>query len=189
MIKNPAKIRPSKSNTYITCQRSSGGTSIFVKSSYPQRHIDLSTELQAAAVSVTLDKEITICSVYIPPSFSLTSEHLNSLIQQLPTPYLLLGDFNGHNILWGNKENNSRGELIENIITNNDICLMNDKSYTYMHDPTGSFSSIDLSLCHPSIFFLTLTGPFVTISIIVIIFLSSLKVIIPQWKIIIQNGN
>ena len=134
------------------CQRPSGGTSIFVKSSCPQRHIDLSTELQAAAVSVTLDKEITICSVYIPPSFSLTSEHFNSLIQQLPTPYLLLGDFNGHNILWGNKENNSRGELIENIITNNDICLMNDKSYTYMHDPTGSFSSIDLSLCHPSIF-------------------------------------
>ena len=134
------------------CQRSSGGTSIFVKSSCPQRHIDLSTELQATAVSVTLDKEITICSVYIPPSFSLTSEHLNSLIQELPTPYLLLGDFNGHNILWGSKENNSRGELIENIITNNDICLMNDKSYTYMHYPTGSFSSIDLSLCHPSIF-------------------------------------
>ena len=95
---------------------------------------------------------MTICSVYIPPSFSLTSEHLNSLIQQLPTPYLLLGDFNGHNILLGSKENNSRGELIENIITNNDICLMNDESYTYMHYPTGSFSSIDLSLCHPSIF-------------------------------------
>ena len=29
---------------------------------------------------------------------------------------------------------------------------MNDKSYTYMHYPTGSFSSIDLSLCHPSLF-------------------------------------
>ena len=29
---------------------------------------------------------------------------------------------------------------------------MNDKSNTYMHYPTGSFSSIDLSLCHPSLF-------------------------------------
>ena len=65
---------------------------------------------------------------------------------------ILLGDFNGHNILWGNKENNSRGELIETFITNNNICLMNDKSNTYMHYPTGSFSSIDLSLCHPSLF-------------------------------------
>ena len=127
------------------CQKPSGGSSIFVESSFPQRHIELTTELQATAVSVTLDKEITICSVYIPPSFSLKIEHLDSLLKQLPSPYLLLGDFNGHNILWGNKGNNSRGELIENFITNNDICLMNDKSYTYMHDPTGSFSSIDLS--------------------------------------------
>ena len=123
-----------------------------MKSSCPQRKINLNTELQAIAISVTLDREITICSVYIPPSFSLKIEHLDSLLKQLPSPYLLLGDFNGHNILWGNKENNSRGELIENFITNNDICLMNDKSNTYMHDPTGSFSSIDLSLCHPSLF-------------------------------------
>ena len=99
-----------------------------------------------------LDKEITICSIYIPPFFSLKTEHLDSLLKQLPSTYLLLGDFNGHNILWGNKENNSRGELIENFITNDDICLMNDKSNTYMHYPTGSFSSIDLSLCHPSLF-------------------------------------
>ena len=63
---------------------------------------------------------------YIPPSFTLKTEHLDSLLKQLPSPFLLLGDFNGHNILWGNKENNSRSELIENFITNNDICLMND---------------------------------------------------------------
>ena len=137
---------------HSNCQKPSGGSSIFVKSSCPQRNIQLTTELQATAVSVTLDKEITICSIYIPPSFSLKTEHLDSLLKQLPPPYLLLGDFNGHNILWGNKENNSRGEHIENFITNNDICLMNDKSYTYMHHPTGSFSSIDLSLCHPSLF-------------------------------------
>ena len=76
----------------------------------------LTTELQETAVSVTLYKEITICSIYIPPSFTLKTEHLDSLLKQLPSPYLLLGDFNGHSILWGNKENNSRGELIENCI-------------------------------------------------------------------------
>ena len=123
-----------------------------MKSSCPQRKINLNTERQTIAISVTLDREITICSVYIPPSFSLKIEHFDSLLKQLPSPYLLLGYFNGHNILWGNKENNSRGELIENFITNNDTCLMNDKSITYMHYPTGFFSSIDLSFCHPSLF-------------------------------------
>ena len=85
---------------HTDCLRPSGGASIFVKSSFPQRKIDLQTELQATAVSVTLDREITICSVYIPPSFSLNSQHLDNLLQQLPSPYILLGDFNGHNILW-----------------------------------------------------------------------------------------
>ena len=38
----------------------------------------------------------------------------------------------------------------ENFITKNDICLMNDKSHTYLDSGKGTFSSIDLSLCHPS---------------------------------------
>ena len=88
-------------NTYnhihSDCLRASGGSSIFVHSSCPQREIKLNTDLQA--VSVTLEKEITLCSVYIPPSFVLRSEHLNSLLQQLPSPFFLLGGFNGHNIL------------------------------------------------------------------------------------------
>ena len=134
------------------CRRTSGGSSIFVKSSCPQRKINLNTELQAVAVSVTLDREITICSIYIPPSFSLRLEHLNSLLNQLPAPYIVAGDFNGHSMLWGNNQNNPRGDLIENVITNSDVCLMNDKSYTYFHSNTGSFSSIDLSLCHPSLY-------------------------------------
>ena len=102
---------------HTDCLRPSGGASIFVKSSFPQRKIDLQTELQATAISVTLDREITIYFVYIPPSFSLKSQHLDNLLQQLPSPYILLGDFNGHNILWGGQNNDSRGELVENFIT------------------------------------------------------------------------
>ena len=37
---------------HTDCLRPSGGASIFVKSSFPQRKIDLQTELQATAVSV-----------------------------------------------------------------------------------------------------------------------------------------
>ena len=118
----------------------------------PQREIKIKTQLQAVAVSVTLDKETTICSVYISPAFSLTTEHLQSLLSQLPAPYILVGDFNGHNTFWGCKNNNSRGDIIENFIANNSLCLMNDKSYTYLHTATGHLSSLDLSLCHPSLF-------------------------------------
>ena len=129
----------------------SGGASIFVKSSFPRRKIDLKTELQATAISVTLDREMTICSVYIPPSFSLNSQLLDNLLQQLPSRYIILGDL-GHNILWDGQNNDSRGELIENFNSKNDIYIMNNKSYTYHSPSTKSFISIDLSFCHPSLF-------------------------------------
>ena len=119
----------------IDCLRPSGCASIFVKSSFPQRKIDLQIELIATALSVTLDREITICSVYVHLSFSLNSQQLDNLLQQLPSPYILLGDFNGHNILWGGQNNDSRGKLIENFLTKNDICIMNDESYTH-HSPS-----------------------------------------------------
>ena len=93
------------------------------------------------------------------PSFPLNSQHLDSLLQQLPSPYIILGDFNGHNILWGGKNNGhnilwggKNNELIENFLTKNDISIMNDKSYTYLSTSAKSFSSIDLSFCHPSLF-------------------------------------
>ena len=38
------------------------------------------------------------------------------------------------------------------IITKNDICILDDKSYTYHSPSTKSFTSIDLSFCHPSLF-------------------------------------
>ena len=66
---------------HCDCARASGGSSVLVKSSLPQREIKLKTNLQAKAVSVTLDKDITFCSVYIPHSFELRSEHLNSLLK------------------------------------------------------------------------------------------------------------
>ena len=91
---------------YSEGQRPSGGSSILVHSSCPQREIKLVTNLQAVAVSVTLDKEITISSVYLPPNFHLETEHLDTLLKQLPSLYILSGDFNGHNILWGCKDNN-----------------------------------------------------------------------------------
>ena len=40
---------------HTDCLRPSGGASLFVKSFFPQIKIDLQTELQATAISVTLD--------------------------------------------------------------------------------------------------------------------------------------
>ena len=69
---------------YSEGQRPSGGSSILVHSSCPQREIKLGTNIQAFPVSVTLDKEITICSVYIPPNFHLETEFFRHFTQTTP---------------------------------------------------------------------------------------------------------
>ena len=58
----------------------------------------------------------------------------------------------GHNVLWVIKDNDPRGDLIEDFITQNDICLMNDKSNTFLDSGKGTFSALDLSICHPSLY-------------------------------------
>ena len=76
-------------------------------------------------------------------------------------------------MLWGCSKNNVRGEIIKNFIEANYLCLMNDKSHTYLHPATRTFSSLDLSLCHQSL--ILDFGMSVMISTAAIIFLLSLK--------------
>ena len=133
-------------------QRASGWTSIMVKSSVPHSQFDLNTNLQAVAVNVTLSKKVTICTIYLPPSDLLSKNSLVNLIDQLPQPFMLVSDFNGHSKVWGCSDTTGRGEIIEDLIAENDLCTLNEKQPAYLHPPTGNYYVIDLSLCHPNIY-------------------------------------
>ena len=132
-------------------ERAAGGVSIFINNNAPHSHIPLNTNLQAVAVSITLHRVITICSIYIPPSSRLSPKDLDDLIPQLPSPFILLGDFNGHNILWGSKDIDDKGRIIESFIDNHGLCLYNTKTPTYLHPATGTYTSLDLSICFPTL--------------------------------------
>ena len=132
--------------------RATGGCSIFVKKGIPHEVLELDTELQAVAVKVSLHKTITVCNVYIPPRFNVAQSDLDNLVNQLPAPFLFIGDFNAHSDLWGCSSSNSLGNKVEHLLESSNICLLNDKSPTYFHPASGSFTSIDLSLCSASVF-------------------------------------
>ncbi|GFU07082.1 RNA-directed DNA polymerase from mobile element jockey [Trichonephila clavipes] len=59
------------------------------------------TSLQAVAVRIHIHSLVTVCCVYLPPNDVVPQVDLNRLVSQLPAPFLLLGDFNGHSPLWG----------------------------------------------------------------------------------------
>ena len=141
-----------KTNASLIDNRPIGGSSILVKKGIPHETLELNTRIQAVAVKATLHRTVTICSIYIPPRYELTRAEMNRLVDQLPEPFLLLGDFNAHSILWGCQNSNRLGNVIESIIENYDLCLLNDDSHTYLHPASGSTSAIDLTLCSPNIF-------------------------------------
>ena len=62
-----------------------------------------------------------------------------------------MGDFNSHHTLWGCTHTNDKGRIIEDFITKHDLVLLNDKSATYLHPATGSYSSLDLTIGSPEI--------------------------------------
>ncbi|GBN95778.1 hypothetical protein AVEN_200054-1 [Araneus ventricosus] len=113
--------------------------------------LTLHTSLQAVAVQVHARSLVTVCCVYLPPHNVVSQQDLDTLVDQLPTPFILLGDFNGHSTLWGSDVTNSRGRQIEKLISNHCLCLLNDDEKTYFHEPTRSFHSLDLAICSPTL--------------------------------------
>ena len=127
--------------------RACGGVSVLVRDGIPSSECTLYTSLRPKAVAISTSETITVCSLYLPPSENLNIVLLTRLIDQLTTPFVICGDFNGHSMTWGCDKKNSRGDRIDDFITENNYCLLNDGSYTYFYSATGTFTAIDLSLC------------------------------------------
>ena len=131
--------------------RPNGGVSILIKNNFPHSQINLTTNFQAVATRVTLHRVITICCIYLPPNSPVDTLDLVNLINQLPAPILFVGDFNAHSPLWGCSSLDNRGKICEDLINNQTLCILNNKTPTYLHPATGSRTSIDLSICDPSL--------------------------------------
>ncbi|GFO19416.1 RNA-directed DNA polymerase from mobile element jockey [Plakobranchus ocellatus] len=56
--------------------------------------IDLKTGLHAAAATISLEKTLTVCSLYLPPNSPVSKLFLAELFEQLLKPFLVLGHFN-----------------------------------------------------------------------------------------------
>lgn len=94
----------------------SGGVAVVAQRTTPSAEVALYTTLEAVTARILLDRVVTVCSVYISPGYQLQYEELEDLVSQLPAPYLILGDFNAHNPLWGSGKRDARGALVERFL-------------------------------------------------------------------------
>lgn len=135
-------FRKDRPSTSISC----GGVAVVLPKHIPCAEVPLQTPLEAIAVRLLLHKAITVCSVYFPPSLSLKRQDLDSLLSQLPEPFLLLGDFNAHSTLWGSDHTDTRGKIIESILFSQSLCIFNTGHPTYFSPSSLSSTCIDLSI-------------------------------------------
>lgn len=125
------------------------GVALAIDKNIPHNEITLKTDLQAIACRTIGNKGITYVSVYIPPRKTKPKDlkvKMQKLIDQIPKPFLIMGDFNAHNKEWGSYKNDRWGDAIKDIIKTNNLKIMNNGSSTKTSIAYACLSAVDLTL-------------------------------------------
>lgn len=134
---------------YLLGTIAQGGVATLINNNFSSEEFDINTSLQAVAVKVFFPIKFIICNVYLPGSSNITKNDLENLIKQFDAPFMIVGDFNCHNPLWGSNRIDNRGNIIESIINKNNLNILNNGDPTHFSLAYKSVSSIDLSIVSP----------------------------------------
>ncbi|XP_072403308.1 apolipophorins-like [Diabrotica undecimpunctata] len=122
-----------------------------VKKSLVANVFPVNSNIETIVIEITAPVPIFICNIYLSSSSSATNEDLKSLIEQIPSHRIIVGDFNGHNFIWGSKRTDYRGKLLEKVMQDLQLNFLNDGSPTRFNICTGESFVIDLSFCDPGL--------------------------------------
>ena len=136
---------------FVHSPHSLSDSCILIHDTVPYVTVSVPTSLPCTVARVFLRRWVTVVSLYLSPSVPIDFALLLDLISRLPTPFLLLGDFNCRHTLWGDTLINTRGRLLEAFLSAHDLFLLNTGAPTHFDARTRSFSCLDLSFCSPSL--------------------------------------
>lgn len=128
------------------------GTALLIHNRVHHEPIQLNTTLQAVAAKIYLRKCYTVCSLYLSPGLLVTQRDLEHLIDQLPAPFIVMGDFNAHNPLWHDHRLDQRGTMIADVLQTRHLNLLTTGAPTHYAAQYGTTSVIDLTICSPDCF-------------------------------------
>ena len=122
-----------------------GGVGLYIHETVPYTEIALDTQYQAVAARIHIKRTLTVASIYLSRAHQINKQNLIKLIKQLPKPLILLGDFNSYNMMWGSRETDARGRVIEEVTTDMDLVILNNGQPTRISYNVET--AIDLSMC------------------------------------------
>lgn len=131
------------------CQPGKWGVAIIVKEDIPHSEMNIRSALEQVTIHYQ-GKDISITSLYLPPSMGFDIIDLERLNRQLLNNKMILGDLNSHHTLWGDKRICPRGRRVLKFVSNNNLVILNKEDYTCI-SATGWTSSIDISIVSPQL--------------------------------------
>lgn len=137
-------IREDRSDGY-------GGVAILVKHPFPFSHVNISSHDKNFSIIAIIVNNICFVSIYIPhPSFQILKE-VKNILESLPKPILVLGDFNAQHQSWGSSNNNNYGHEVLDIVDSLNLCILNNCTPTRRTNINEGKSAPDLSISSPSL--------------------------------------
>lgn len=128
-------------------RRARGGVITCVKNNISSQEIMLNNcTKEIVCIKTTYPIDMYICNIYLPPNQPFQLNELDNIIAQI-----IVGDLNSHNIIWNSRLSDHRGRIIEQLVTNNNLIILNNNKPTHFSCREGSFSIIDLAIVSPQI--------------------------------------
>ena len=135
----------------LPVQRSKGGTAIAIKkgnSTQKTKHMNGPSDGGSGTLHDSERKNDNMLNISTPSDLVM-EEGMRNLLKQLPSPMILLGDFNAHNPLWGSEKISIRGRMLEKILARFNLLKRKEKTYYRAYD--GCKSTINLTLANLTI--------------------------------------
>jgi hypothetical protein len=106
-----------------------------------------SLDIEILAINSTINgKETCIISYYNPPTCKINEKVFEILKKEKRTQYIIIGDLNAKSTLWYADKNNDNGDILDNIILENDFIIINNKDYTHVNFNGKTNSILDFCI-------------------------------------------
>lgn len=142
-IKSYSCLREDRSDRYA-------GVALLVKNNILYKPIPLPSHDDFTAVAALITS-ICFVSIYITKPSASSFQQLSNILQTLPRPLILLGDFNSHHTSFGSTKSDNNGQELLKLLHEHNLCLLNTGSPTRQTNPAQHLSSVDLSISSPSL--------------------------------------
>ena len=132
-----------------------GGLLIGIHQSILCQEVDLQTNLEVLAVKIILpDITFILLNCYVPTSTRAYVHELEKVLDNISgkPPYLLLGDFNSHHMLWNCEKEDTRGKDLLTLINKQELYLVNGPQATYVSDTHKTATTLDLAFAKEELY-------------------------------------